>query len=96
MLTDTQEKKARDDAVTALQEALTKTNNGLFDAAITSYLSADGFLQKISSIPVATYRVAIGRLMQEAGRKACRAQVGNGLAEVVASGSAVVCLAVPA
>ena len=93
-LTNQQEKKARDDAVEALQDALAKTASGKFDAAMASYISAGDSLNKISSIPVATYLVAIDRLMQETGRKACRGGAPASVSAALSTGANLSCAAV--
>lgn len=66
------EKKARDDAVAALQNAQTKVTAGKFEAAIADYLAAGDSLDKVTSQAVTTYQVAIDRLLQESQRSWCR------------------------
>ncbi|MEO8751073.1 MAG: carboxypeptidase regulatory-like domain-containing protein [Casimicrobiaceae bacterium] len=71
-LTVTAEQQARGRAVTALQDAQTKSGLGLYEAAIGKYLSADGELLSITSVPTTANRVSIDLLMKEVSRKWCR------------------------
>lgn len=90
VLSSNQDRKSRDNAVSTLQDAITKTNNGQFDAALKGYLQSLDFLSKITGastrLDVAARRTAIDLLMAEASRKACRGNAVCAVANLAPTG----------
>ncbi len=64
---------ARNAAVSDVQTANSKVTAGLYEDAVTSYVAAVTELAKIGSVSTTANELSIDKLLQEAGRKWCRA-----------------------